>query len=203
MNTKQTILENALQFFASYGYDGASMSLIAKETQITKAGIYSYFKNKEDLYIAVLDHLTAFHKDYWMQKKQRMKTASCEKKLKDSFIFSIQTAVKEPALIAFWQMAQISPPRSLEGVVTEKISASRNFLLSYFEEIIEAGKASGEIQTSHSSPSLAHAFYCLMEGASLKHVNGNFPDQEEVLLTLFHLYWDGLNARETDGLQAI
>ncbi|WP_027954797.1 TetR/AcrR family transcriptional regulator [Halobacillus kuroshimensis] len=198
MNTKQTILENALQFFASYGYDGASMSLIARETQITKAGIYSYFKNKEDLYIAVLDHLIAFHKEYWIKKKQRLKSASNEKRLKDSFIFSIQTAVKEPALIAFWQMAQISPPRSLEQVVTEKISASRNFLLAYFEEMFEAGKAAGEIETPHSSLTLAHSFYCLIEGASLKHVNANFPDYEGTLLTIFELFWDGLEAREAD-----
>src|SRR5712692_4534787 len=54
-DTKSHILKKAEQLFAQRGYDGVSMREIAEACAITKANIYYYFKDKEALYLQVLE----------------------------------------------------------------------------------------------------------------------------------------------------
>ena len=53
----QLILDAAEGLFARMGYDGASMSLIAKEAGLPKANVHYYFQHKENLYKTVLDRI--------------------------------------------------------------------------------------------------------------------------------------------------
>jgi AcrR family transcriptional regulator len=59
----ERILKEAANLFVQRGYDGVSMREIAEACSLSKAGIYYHFKDKEDLFIALLnanlDQLTA------------------------------------------------------------------------------------------------------------------------------------------------
>lgn len=52
--TKQYILENAIEEFALYGYEGFSTNKFADKIKINKATIYYHFKDKKSLYQEVL-----------------------------------------------------------------------------------------------------------------------------------------------------
>lgn len=52
-NTKQEILETALELFSVQGYEATSISQIAEAVGIRKASLYSHFENKQ----AILDAL--------------------------------------------------------------------------------------------------------------------------------------------------
>ncbi|MBC7252740.1 MAG: TetR/AcrR family transcriptional regulator [Actinobacteria bacterium] len=58
-NSRQAIIEAALQCFAAKNYDGASMSDIAEATGITKRAIYRYFPTKRELFYAVRNEVYA------------------------------------------------------------------------------------------------------------------------------------------------
>lgn len=47
---KEQIIEAARELFTKYGYRKVSMDEIAKEAGVTKKTIYTYFKDKEELY---------------------------------------------------------------------------------------------------------------------------------------------------------
>lgn len=49
---RQKILEASRRLFARYGYGGASISMIAAETGLTKAALYHHFPSKEAIYRA-------------------------------------------------------------------------------------------------------------------------------------------------------
>jgi len=51
---EQAILEAAEALFAQKGFDAVSMSAIANLANTSKPNIYHHFKNKEDLYLAVM-----------------------------------------------------------------------------------------------------------------------------------------------------
>jgi TetR/AcrR family transcriptional regulator len=51
---EQAILEAAETLFAQKGFDAVSMSAIAKLANTSKPNIYHHFKNKNDLYLAVM-----------------------------------------------------------------------------------------------------------------------------------------------------
>jgi len=48
------ILEAALELFASEGYDGTSMQMIALKSDVSKGNLYNYFNSKQDLLEGVL-----------------------------------------------------------------------------------------------------------------------------------------------------
>ncbi|BAF69190.1 TetR/AcrR family transcriptional regulator [Nitratiruptor sp. SB155-2] len=54
MSKKMDLLQIAARHFANYGYSGVSLDKIAKEAGVTKPAIYYHFKNKDELYEAVL-----------------------------------------------------------------------------------------------------------------------------------------------------
>ena len=50
MNKRDIIIEEARKLFNSYGYKKVSMDELAKQANVTKKTIYSYFKDKEELF---------------------------------------------------------------------------------------------------------------------------------------------------------
>ena len=50
----ERIMEEATRLFVTRGYHGISMREIAEAVGVSKAGLYYHFKDKEDLFIAIL-----------------------------------------------------------------------------------------------------------------------------------------------------
>ena len=59
LKNQQLILDAAERLFAQSGYDGASMSMIAKEANVAKANVLYYFKSKDNLYESVLERIVS------------------------------------------------------------------------------------------------------------------------------------------------
>jgi TetR/AcrR family transcriptional regulator, transcriptional repressor for nem operon len=54
--TKQLIIEQAAILFNQNGYVGTSIADIMRSTGVGKGGIYSHFRNKDEIAIAAFDH---------------------------------------------------------------------------------------------------------------------------------------------------
>lgn len=50
MNKKEIVIEKARELFTKYGYKKVSMDEIAHASNVTKKTIYTYFKDKEELF---------------------------------------------------------------------------------------------------------------------------------------------------------
>jgi AcrR family transcriptional regulator len=55
MTSKEKIIDAAIEVFFEKGFDGASMRVIAERAGLTKPMIYYHFKNKEALYLGLLE----------------------------------------------------------------------------------------------------------------------------------------------------
>lgn len=55
---EELILRGALQVFTSRGYSAASMDRIAVAAGVSKSTLYSYFRDKEGLFVALIQSLT-------------------------------------------------------------------------------------------------------------------------------------------------
>jgi AcrR family transcriptional regulator len=51
------ILEKAIQLFAARCYGGTDTQLLADELQVGKGTLYRYFQNKEELFLAAVEHI--------------------------------------------------------------------------------------------------------------------------------------------------
>ncbi len=55
MGTKKHIIKTALSLFISKSYKAVTMAELEKATGLTKGAFYHYFKNKEEIFIEVID----------------------------------------------------------------------------------------------------------------------------------------------------
>jgi AcrR family transcriptional regulator len=70
--TRDHLLEAAAQVLAERGFSGASLDEVSAAAGFTKGAVYSNFKNKEDLFLALLETLHARE----MEELQRILDAS-------------------------------------------------------------------------------------------------------------------------------
>jgi len=60
--TREELLDRLYETFSRYGYEGASMALIAAHTGLGKASLYHHFPGgKREMAVAVLDHVRAWY----------------------------------------------------------------------------------------------------------------------------------------------
>lgn len=73
MNKKEIVIQTARELFTKYGYKKVSMDEIAKEANVTKKTIYTYFKDKESMFqYFVIEELENMKQDFEDQKKKDM-----------------------------------------------------------------------------------------------------------------------------------
>lgn len=53
-DTKEKILNVALDFFSRHGYSGASIRQIARAVGVRESAIYNHYKSKEEIFLAIL-----------------------------------------------------------------------------------------------------------------------------------------------------
>ena len=69
-DTKERILETALELFAQSGYLGTSMSDIAKQLGITKGSLYKHYTGKQEILDSIVERMNKM--DYERAKKYEM-----------------------------------------------------------------------------------------------------------------------------------
>ena len=60
-DTKDRILESALEIFSRDGYAGANLKDIAEAVGVVKSGFYRHYASKEELWNAVLDEMELYY----------------------------------------------------------------------------------------------------------------------------------------------
>jgi len=65
LTTKQVILAKATELFATHGYQGTTTRMIADKADVNVASISFHFRNKEGLYVAVMDYAAQTMEDYF------------------------------------------------------------------------------------------------------------------------------------------
>ena len=87
-DTREEILEAALNMFSINNYHATSMSMIAEEAGVSKGTLYWHFDSKEDLFRElVLAGLDYFHENY---VKIQSKSLKAEEKIYEIINFSIK-----------------------------------------------------------------------------------------------------------------
>ena len=67
IDSKDKILDVALQLFIRSGYRGTSLNEIAEEAGLTKGGVYHYFSSKDDLYYQAVKRFFDFNQPGWLE----------------------------------------------------------------------------------------------------------------------------------------
>ncbi|HLW18846.1 MAG TPA: TetR/AcrR family transcriptional regulator [Cyclobacteriaceae bacterium] len=141
---EKLIVQSAIKLFSSQGYHATKMDDVAKKAKMSKGLIYFYFKNKEDLYMAVtakaFEQLTAVFKE--TQKVKDRKGMDLVFDLVDNFLaFTKENRMYHEAIMNFMGLVALYNDDRLRTQIDPLILESSNFekLLTIHHEPAKLG----------------------------------------------------------------
>ena len=147
-NHRKNIAEAAQRLFAEKGIESTSMNEIAKESGYSKATLYVYFKDKEELVgVLVLESMQKLY-DYLSKTLEYTENVSeCFYKICNAFVdyqeeypFYFELLLK--AINVDFETTRFLPEEKETFLVGERINA---LLIAFFEQGIERGIIRGDL----------------------------------------------------------
>ena len=147
-NHRKNIAEAAQRLFAEKGIESTSMNEIAKESGYSKATLYVYFKDKEELVgVLVLESMQKLY-DYLSKTLEDTENVSeCFYKICNAFVdyqeeypFYFELLLK--AINVDFETTRFLPEEKETFLVGERINA---LLIAFFEKGIERGIIRGDL----------------------------------------------------------
>lgn len=104
---RDAILNSALKEFTSRGYDDASTNVIANEAGISKALMFHYVRNKQELFLVVYDFFSnLIKKDYFELMNYDEKDIF--NRLRQSYILQIKLMEKYPWILEYSKLSSVT-----------------------------------------------------------------------------------------------
>lgn len=138
MDKKEEVIKTARELFTKYGYKKVSMDEIAKKSGVTKKTIYTYFKDKDSMFL------------YFIEEELNLMKDSTKTDVSDnmSFIESVAKSLYEMLLIR--KNSELISSISKEIKTDEKAREFLNFydrqILNYIESRINEEINKGNIR---------------------------------------------------------
>jgi AcrR family transcriptional regulator len=174
---REAILDAALDEFAAYPYDQASVNRIVARAGIPKGSFYQYFENKKDLYLYLLRQAGEAKVVYLAPIMNEPTGRDFFTLLRDLYAAGIQFAVENPRYAALGQklMESRGTPIYVEVVEANTATASE-----FFEErlraAIERGQVRADIDVAMFAYLIASMHTVVME-YYLEHVSQAYDDR--------------------------
>ncbi|MFD3268695.1 TetR/AcrR family transcriptional regulator [Paenibacillus dendritiformis] len=169
--TANRILEAALEHFAASGYEGAALSDIARQVGIRTPSIYAHFKNKDDLFLSVIDKAVADQLErlaaYFAQQGE-------QKAIQDQLyglIIDYEDRYQSDSNVKFLLRMMFFPPPPLLEPVMERVNGYLDEMERMLAGVCEQGMANGQLAKLELNTVTA-AFMCLLDGVLVEMLLG-------------------------------
>ena len=78
---RQQLIETATRLFAEHGFHATGIDRIAREAGVSKKTMYSHFRSKEELILAVLKHHDGMFRNFFMKSVDKLSDSPRERLL--------------------------------------------------------------------------------------------------------------------------
>ena len=141
-NTKERILEAALDLFSQNGYYGTSMSDIAGKVGITKAALYKHFLAKEEILEALLQIGEEHYQMSFGSLTHPPKIPESAEELKELSLSQIVYTMHEPDIVKYrklFTIEQFHNEKIAEFATMHFVTGLENLYTMIFEKMMEKG----------------------------------------------------------------
>ena len=154
-DTRQQLLLAALKSFADRGYAATSVQEIVDAAQVSKPALYYYFKDKAELFQALVDH--AHDERLRLMQEAANRGQTIAEKLEEvvATIFEFSLRNRELMRLAF--ATAFAAEGEAPGDTHCKEKGRRNF--EFLRSLIEGGQASGQLSRDFTADELTMGIY--------------------------------------------
>lgn len=189
-DTKERILQAALEVFSCHGFEGARMEKIASEVGINKSSLYFYFKSKEEIFHELFQMIIKkyhakrneiFEKSKGLPSRQRLSNI-----YRDYLEYNWHNTEMD-----FWNMVYYYPPVMMKEEIIHITVDSSNTFIDDLIKVMEEGIQKKELQPLNAR-SMAMSFYYLLTCISL---STDLMSKEQYFGNMdacFEVFWNGI-----------
>jgi AcrR family transcriptional regulator len=188
------IRDVALSHFAHYGYEGASLSNIAKEVGIKKPSIYAHYKGKEDLFLSVVRHVLYIERRRILSYFQASEGLPLKTKLQGMFEW-LEQGFNESNTTKFFLRISFFPPPALFDEVTKIINPFLDGLKRSLIKLLNQAKINSEI-SGNNIEAIAIAYLTLIDGVLVELLYGGSKRYKNRVDAAWQIFWQGAIYRE-------
>lgn len=159
METKQKLINAALQVFSQKGYAASTTKDIAREAGVTDGLIYHYFSSKEELLLAVVDQYTLNHGlSDWVTSLKGGGAADMKNMLLLFYRYMMDMLhANEPLIVMFFGESHLNPV--IHEKLGEIITRGVEILCQLIKE--QATVEEAELRTAIRNTNMAVTMYFL------------------------------------------
>lgn len=192
LKTSELIMKEAFLQFNEKGFEGTSIADISKALGLSKSSMYTHFKDKETLYIAVLQYCT----DTW----NNLFGGNISKNIADLppgeklyFLLAkvVQLSAENKEIVKFWKRAKFFPPAHV--IADTSICDDSQEYIQLYKNIFEEGIAMGVFKKINPDD-LAKSFSCLVEGIQMSLFFDD--DYEKRISIIWKCFWDEISVKD-------
>ena len=182
---KRMIQQCALDLFEKYGFEKVTLAEISKKASVSRATIYKYFQDKDNLRLEILKNLAMQTTDS-IENIINSNSPFSEKLKRIILLKKGMTVLTNNQFID----ATVAPDGELGGAVTPELLKRISDMM---QEFIHQGKSEGFIHSDLTNKTVNNYFKLIRAGLKQLQNNGDplLYDQEK-LEDLFTIYINGL-----------
>jgi AcrR family transcriptional regulator len=193
--TRDHLLQAAAEVFAARGFHGASLDEVAAKAGFTKGAVYSNFKNKEELFLALLEAIQQREMDA-LHTTIEASEIPPEDRLSD-FVNLIRDQTQD--LGANWDILyqEFTLYALRNPAAREKLTAFDAMTIRSVSELIESERARHSIGTLEQPEHVARIIVALFRGIGLMRALDTELVDDAFLETAMEFLARGLMAADT------
>ncbi|WP_377891146.1 TetR/AcrR family transcriptional regulator [Alkalihalobacillus sp. R86527] len=184
--TQKVIKEKALILFAQKGFEGTSLNDIADEVGIKKPSLYAHFKNKEDLFLGVINKVTIDYNTFFEQTAKDIETVQPEKQLYTLLVKNTAYLQNHELGLIFKRM-MLFPPESLRSEIYEMFQSTEEVMKSVVYSILE------KMDVQLDWDQIFDAYLCLLDGVFEQQFYYSKEEHSKRVENSWTLFINGIN----------
>jgi AcrR family transcriptional regulator len=161
IQTRQSILESAMQLASTQGLEGVSIGQLAETLGMSRSGVFAHFESKEHLQIATLDAAWVVLQNHFVHRK-KTGLERLEALLSGWLGYLEQCPFEGGCLFMAASTELDSRPSPVRQHLLGLVVQAQGFLL----EAIQSAKASQELRSDVSDLQMAFEFHAFLQAAN-------------------------------------
>lgn len=176
--TRQRLLKAALRILDEKGEGGLSASAVSRAAGIGQSSFYVHFRDKHDLLAALGDEAVLRMRRMLREARRRSwEEPSDAERLRATFRIPIERTAAHPEVFRMGLRARHS--RTPLGEATRELLAG--YRRDLVEDLVELGFANAAPADRRRVEMIADGYIALTEGLAIGHLEGRYPDIEEIV----------------------
>lgn len=188
--TADEIKKAALFSFGQNGFEGASLAQIADEVGIKKQSIYTHFKNKDDLFLTVLED--SLQNDWsflvnWIDQKQDLSMHD----LLEEHLYLLLRRFSEEDSYRFGLRISFFPPSHLYEKVMHQVAQYESKFEEAFMPRFQVALSEGAMEIEDARSGVL-AYLSMVDAIFIELIYGNKERAQMKLKALWSIFWRGV-----------